>query len=112
MHVCVRCTHLHSLTLDSDLAGQSVDINPDELCREGGDGVLLTVDNVEEYVHLLPRVILSESIKPQLEAFRSGFRCQALACRSVLAVSVPAECLLWVLCRTSLALGWRPCVDP
>jgi hypothetical protein len=42
--------------------------------REGGDDILLTVDNVDEYVELLPKIILVDSIRPQLEAFRNGFR--------------------------------------
>jgi len=41
--------------------------------REGGDDILLTVDNIEEYCELLPRVVLVDSVRPQLEAFRSGF---------------------------------------
>lgn len=42
--------------------------------REEGGDILLTVDNVDEYVELLPKIILVDSIRPQLEAFRNGFR--------------------------------------
>jgi len=41
--------------------------------KEGGEDIVLTIDNVEEYCELLPRVVLVDSIRLQLEAFRSGF---------------------------------------
>ena len=53
------------------------------LCREGGADILLTVDNVDEYVKLLPRVILVDSIRAQLDAFRNGFRLEYLHCTSL-----------------------------
>ena len=55
---------------------------------EGGDKMFLTIDNVEQYVQLLPKVILVDSVRLQMDAFRSGFRCvtccSALACVSML----------------------------
>ena len=54
------------------------------LCREGGADILLTVDNVDEYVKLLPRVILVDSIRAQLDAFRNGFRSEYLHCTAPL----------------------------
>jgi hypothetical protein len=53
------------------------------LCREGGEDIQLTVDNVDEYVKLLPRVILVDSIRAQLDAFRNGFRSEYLHCTSL-----------------------------
>ena len=53
------------------------------MCREGGADILLTVDNVDEYVKLLPRVILVDSIRAQLDAFRNGFRSEYLRCTSL-----------------------------
>jgi hypothetical protein len=38
----------------------------------------LTIDNVEEYTELLPKVILVDAVSAQLEAFRNGFR--SVAC--------------------------------
>ena len=45
------------------------------LRRQGGQDVPLTVDNVEEYVELLPKVILVDAVSAQLDAFRKGFWC-------------------------------------
>lgn len=45
----------------------------DVVLKAGGDDILLTIDNVEEYVTLLPKVILVDSVRQQLDAFRSGF---------------------------------------
>ena len=74
------------------------------LCRAGGDDILLTIDNVEEYVTLLPKVILVDSVRQQLDAFRSGFRC------AFLGIALGAALFLfWRLCVRQKAQGQREC---
>ncbi len=44
------------------------------LLKENGADIMLSIDNVEEYVELLPRVVLVDAAMPQLCAMREGMR--------------------------------------
>ncbi len=71
--------------LISELTLDGVDVSDLGICftvpgydnvplKDGGADIALTIDNIEEYVELLPRVVLVDSVMPQLCAMREGMR--------------------------------------
>ena len=59
---------LNDLGIDFILPGY-----PEVLLKPCGDQIELTVDNLEEYLALITRVTLLDSVRPSMTAFRRGF---------------------------------------
>eukprot|EP00036_Acanthoecidae_sp_10tr_P012628 CAMPEP_0206295484 /NCGR_PEP_ID=MMETSP0106_2-20121207/5189_1 /ASSEMBLY_ACC=CAM_ASM_000206 /TAXON_ID=81532 /ORGANISM="Acanthoeca-like sp., Strain 10tr" /LENGTH=2416 /DNA_ID=CAMNT_0053726137 /DNA_START=1 /DNA_END=7251 /DNA_ORIENTATION=- len=63
--------------------------------KPGGSDILLTLENIDEYIELFGRFVLHTGIKAQVEGFREGF-CEVFPIDK-LAIFTPAE-VLRILC--------------
>ncbi|XP_038982263.1 E3 ubiquitin-protein ligase UPL3-like [Phoenix dactylifera] len=63
-----RGAPIEDLCLDFTLPGY-----PDYILKEGGDGTLVNINNLEEYISLVVDATVKTGIMRQIEAFRAGF---------------------------------------
>ncbi|XP_026660129.2 E3 ubiquitin-protein ligase UPL3-like [Phoenix dactylifera] len=64
----IRGAPVEDLCLDFTLPGY-----PDYILKGGGEGILVNIDNLEEYISLVVDATVKTGIMRQMEAFRSGF---------------------------------------